>query len=258
VGSTTTSGNFTLQAGSTGGMAIMDGDASGGARLTLSNSSGYAYATLAGSAGTTGSKFWLSKDAVGDNGFWVETNVGSSGSGRMDLIGASESFSVNLTQTGNSAVVLPSESVGSDEILDEPGVANIQASSETSMTTGSVKTVASRTIVAPSSGYVFAVGTAQLKVYNYDSGSDRFWFGISDQINAWSGAVQETYIELPGVLPGGWYYYQAMAQGLFPVSSGTHTFHLNVLEEYGEGWVSARQLTLMYFPTAHGSVDLDD
>jgi hypothetical protein len=163
-----------------------------------------------------------------------------------------------MTEAETWAVQLPEDAIDRTEVFDEPGVASIQASAETSMTTGSVKTVAARTITVPNSGYVFAMGTAQLKIYNYDTGPDRFRFGVSQSQNAWSGAVQETYIELPSVLPGGWYYYQAVAQGLFQVSAGSHTFYLNVCEEDGEGWVSARQLTLMYFPTAYGTVDTDD
>ncbi|MBN2564612.1 MAG: hypothetical protein JXB46_02770 [Candidatus Eisenbacteria bacterium] len=102
------------------------------------------------------------------------------------------------------------------------------------------------------------MGTAELTMYLYDSSGVEVKSGISTSINGWSGAAQENVIDLPGILPGAWYHMQACAQGLFEVSAGNNTFHLNIQEINGDVRVSGRQLSVMFFPTAYGSVDTTD
>ena len=69
---------------------------------------------------------------------------------------------------------------------------------------------------------------------------------------------REYETELSNTLPAGTYHHHLTAQGLFEVSAGTHTFYMNAMRDYGVCYVTSRDLTLMYFPTAHGSVDLTD
>lgn len=51
---------------------------------------------------------------------------------------------------------------------------------------------------------------------------------------------------------------QAGEQGLFQVSEGNNTSHMNIQEINGDVRVSGRQLTVMFFPTAYGLVDVTD
>ena len=155
-------------------------------------------------------------------------------------------------------VKMPDDSVNEDERLNDPGVGSIQAANETNISPGKVVTIASRTINCPTDGYVFVIGTTEVRAYLYDSTGAEARFGISKSINAWSGEAEETRMRLPGVLPGATYYMQACAQGLFAVSAGNNTFHLNAQELNGDIYVSGRQLSVMFFPTAYGSVDTTD
>ncbi len=205
-----------------------------------------------------GGHLWLARNDSGTTGLSLEGNAHGNQEPRLLIQGSSRGLSFDMGNSGTLACNLPEDAISDYEIEDEPGVGSIQAGGEVDISPGNITTVASRTIVCPTSGYVFVIGTGELTMYLYDNSGVEVKSGISTSINAWSGAAQENTIDLPGVLPGGWYHMQACAQGLFAVSAGNNTFHMNIQEISGDVRVSARQLSVMFFPTAYGGVDTTD
>jgi hypothetical protein len=205
-----------------------------------------------------GGSLWLARDTEGDGGLYLDGNAGGTREPALYVSGSTRSARLDMRFEGTDSVLLPSDSIDKSETRDEPGVGSIQAGGELDINPGNVTTVASRTVICPTSGYVFVIGTGELTMYLYDNAGVEVKSGISTSVNAWSGAAQENTIDLPGVLPGGWYHMQACAQGLFAVDAGTNTFHMNIQEISGDVRVSARQLSVMFFPTAYGGVDTTD
>jgi len=262
VGSTATLGSLTVHGGSAANGAIrLQGEGTDGGSIYIDGGMGSTYVTLGptDSAGG-GGKLSLGRNSAGATGILLEGNYDHDEEPGLLMIGSTRTLQLYMGGGSNDySVYLPEDSINANEILDEPGVASIQASNSLDLTPGAITSVAARTMWVPNDGFVFAMGTAQVEIYNYDSASDCIWFGISESQNAWSGGAQEERIQLSaGSLTEGWYYFHAAVQGVFEVSAGEHTFYMNAQETSGECNVLARQLTLMYFPTAYGGVDTTD
>jgi len=207
---------------------------------------------------TGGGTLWLARDGIW-GGFYARGNWQGSGEPRVGIGGTVRSVTFDMSYEGTNCVDLPVDAIDAGETRDEPGVGSIQAANDLDLTYQNVTTVASRTIDVPTNGYVFVMGTAEVRMYaGGGGGACTAKFGASMSVNAWSDAAQEMTIALPGTMPEAWYYTQATAQGLFQVNAGSNTFHMNAQELYGEVWVGSRQLTVMFFPTAYGSVDTTD
>lgn len=231
-----------------------------GGVVTLRDETGMLQSVLMTDTSTGGGAYLsLFRNDSTDEGFVLDGNHGGTEEPRMDITGSSRSAVFDMGEEGDSSVELPSEAVNSSEMHDEPGVASIQADGWIILSQGNVTTVASRTMTTvPADGFVFVMGTAQVEMDNSVSQPHYAMFGISHLVNAWSSQAQETVIELPGGLPGAWYNFHVAVHGLFEVSAGSVTFHLNALEIDGVCAVRGRQLTLLYFPTSYGPVDVTD
>jgi len=262
VGSTATLGRLEVHGGSAANGAIrLEGEGTDGGSIYIDGGMGSTYVTLGPTDQSGGGgRLILGKNSEGTTGVLLEGNYNDNEEPGLLMIGSSRTLQLYMGGgSSDYSVLLPDDSINADEILDEPGIASIQASNSLDLTPGTITSVAARTVWVPDDGFVFAMGTAQVEIYNYDSASDCIWFGISESPNAWSGGAQEERIQLSaGSLTGGWYYFHAAVQGVFEVSAGEHTFFMNAQETSGECNVLARQLTLMYFPTAYGGVDTTD
>jgi len=83
------------------------------------------------------------------------------------------------------------------------------------------------------------------------------FFGVSDNSSSFEDN-QAIWVGLPYQLPGGSYWLPVTVHGLFEVSSaGDHTFYFLGSEHIASGtdnWVQDIQFSLVYFPTAYGTV----
>jgi len=258
VGSTATLGSLTVHGGSaTNGAIRLEGEGTDGGGIYIDNGSGATFVRV-GSSGD-GGYVSVGANTAGSGGVSIVGDGYGSGAGLIALYGPPHFAELNMGATeGDDAVVLPDEAINAYEILDEPGVASIQAAGWITLTNGNVTTVAARPIYTPASGYVFVMATAQLQMHNTPSQTHTAKFGVSEFQNAWSTHAQETYIQIPVGLAQGFYEQHVSASGMFAVGAGTYTFYLNALETSGDCEVTGRQLSLMYFPTAHGLVDTTD
>jgi hypothetical protein len=209
---------------------------------------------------------WMSPDFDGQGGFFQIKGSAASGGyiqaqGMDALAGAQASFRVEGTSdfgvyaglTGNESVVLPSSSVSSFEIANEPGVASAALEVGASLSTFPAN-VAIRTITAPTSGYVFATAAISLFQDHTSPGSTHTWCSISDTSGTQldDGLVRAS---IAGAAPSGAYGIPISLTRVFPVSAGPKTFYI-VCERGSNGSVGVedRHLDLIFIPTAYGTV----
>jgi len=230
-----------------------------GGSLDLQDENGIWTSTMGPDIEGTGGFFAVARDGAGNGGFIVDGNSFDTGAPTVYVSGPEREIVLDTSAEGNDSVRLPNDAVSSAELRDEPGIASIQSPTTYDLPTGSVRSVAVRTISnVPAAGYVVVMGTAHIELSNTDSNADRMWLGVSDLQNAFSNGAQEMMVGLPPGAATGIYHETATVHGVFSVDAGSHEFYLNALEESGNCAVVFRQLTLMYFPTAYGGVDLDD
>ena len=114
----------------------------------------------------------------------------------------------------------------------------------------------SRSITAPTSGYVLAIATGEL-VVNHSSGSaSTIQYSVSRDCDATPTAplTQQTNYGLPSAAITGTYRVPATVQGVFDVSAGTTTFCGYVNLGTGSAQIDDQNLTLLFVPTSYGSI----
>lgn len=142
---------------------------------------------------------------------------------------------------------------GASGIDDEAGVAGANSSTTTSLTS-SMTTLESSGIVAPSAGYVVAIGSCELLASHSLGTGDSAQIGVSDapgQFEATGAMVHK----LPSGTASGEYATTITTQAIFPVSVGSNVFYLTGQELAGSYNVGNRQLSLIFFPTTYGTVE---
>ena len=165
---------------------------------------------------------------------------------------------------GNDSVILPTSAIGRDEILDEPGLASRLRTLENDgelVVPESPGMLMSRTITTPGSGYVLAIAYVDL-----DGGDQRGEIGISPTVGLFGtetvhfgGSVPvEQWDESSRVNVQG--THSVSFHAVYTIGPGSYTFYLNGrnTDGYDNGTVRVHdaRLTLLYFPTAYGTVDV--
>lgn len=115
------------------------------------------------------------------------------------------------------------------------------------MPNGSTFTLCTRTITCPTAGYVVAIGTALF----YDL--DLFDSVVSMGIMTTDSPItidQDYEFEFSNLT-------SVTVQRVVDVVAGPHTFYLQAEALEDDIYSNKRKLTLMFFPTAYGSVDPD-
>jgi len=209
---------------------------------------------------------FIEPDIDGEGGFFTVYGPagsiivnGSSGTGTGPTLfgtGPSSAFTFDTNTTGDNSVMLPSSSVSAAEMFNEPGVASDVVESPVAIgTTDTV--IAARTITVPGPGYVLAIGTSDMEM-TYNGSTLNLLMGVTPSASIGFGGALDQQWYLPSGLPVGSYVNSMTAHALFPVSSaGSHTFYLMGTRIIGASTVNAydNQLTLVYLPTAYGTVD---
>jgi hypothetical protein len=153
--------------------------------------------------------------------------------------------------SGDPSVDLPADSISASEIADEPGVAGHQELF-TIILDGTLQALLSRTIDVPSNGYVLAVATASAEVQHSSGTASNAEFGISNTGSFLTGRVVVLF--LPASAVTGLYKMPVTVHSLFSVNAGSNTFEFLAREWLGVVNVSGVHLTLIYLPTAYGTV----
>jgi hypothetical protein len=174
-------------------------------------------------------------------------------SAKLHVLGDAR-ISDTLTVTapaGDAAVQLPGDSISAPEILDEPGLASDQRVGSTTMTPAATVTLATRTITVPAAGYVLAQASAAVESGviiglcqpSLSISKDTSPTAESGGFTCALGSLDKNVISFHAV---------------FAVSAGANTFTLSGLSFANNSNVSTRRLTLLYLPTAYGTVDVED
>ena len=255
VGSLTQNGYLRVyQNGAAGDIAEFTQDGTDGGAMNISDRSGNIICSINNDSSGEGGYFYVNR-ATSYAGFTVDGNYGNSNDPRVSITGATSSAVFDMSTTGNNSVALPADAVSNSEILDEPGVASNGENASTLI--GADPTVIlSRSITVPASGYVLVMSSCQLTLIHSTGTASRAELGVSDN-NTSFPYNQDIMAGLPGGAASGTYYIPVTTHGLFTVASaGTYTYYF--LGDLFDAAANFRswdpQLTLVYIPTAYGSV----
>jgi len=238
--------------GSTVPIVDIQDDGDDGGAIWLRDASGHTHASINPDFDGDGGYLYLTRSASGI-GFIVDGNDAGTEEPSVEILGSSRSAVFQMKDSGDASVSLPNDAISDMEMLDEPGVASNKEGTGSVTLTGGIDILLFRSIIAPDSGYVLVIGTAQSGA-NHSSGT-MSWarFGVSDV----SGSLpnnQDVSFQLPSGASSGQYYFATTVHGLFEVTPGSHTFYLLAEEGMGNWVAHDMQLTLIYFRSAYGTV----
>ena len=157
----------------------------------------------------------------------------------------------HVTGSGDADVQLPTDAISASEILDEPGIASQELNSTIGLPLNVWDTLLTRTCTFPTSGYVVVLATCEVGFYIERAEVE---FGISDS----SGTAPHSYLfDTWGDPSGGFvaYDYRVITiHETFAVSPGVN--HLSFVAKSRDGSADVRdaRITVMFFPTAYGTV----
>ena len=222
-----------------------------GASLSLYEENGAVLGELQPDIAGDGGYFRVLAD-VG-NAFTVDGNVGSGS--RTTMAGGVTASVFDTGLTGSAAVSLPTNAIQDTEMLDEAGMSNNANGSPVATPTGATVTM-SRSITAPTDGYVLAIATGELILNHVTGATSTIQYSVSRDCDATPTAplTQQTNYGLPTGAATGTYRVPSTVQGIFDVPSGTTTFCAYVNVTSGSSSIDDQNLSLIFVPTAYGSI----
>jgi len=192
------------------------------------------------------------RDDLSNTGIDLNGNWAGSQSSRVSIFGTASSIVLTTDVTGDASVQVPTNAISASEALDEPGVAALAQNVSTVLSLG-INVISSRTITAPASGYVMVIASAQFHAQHTSGTYSNAFFGVSDNSTSFPDNQDFQHL-IPITAVSGGYGSSVTVHGLFQVGSGSHTFYFLARESSGDHTVNDRQLTLVYLPTAYGTV----
>lgn len=186
-------------------------------------------------------------------GIDLNGNWGGSGEPALLVMGSSRSARFEMEETGDESVVLPADAISSAEIMDEPGVAGYSYTSTVSLSPGS-NAVGSRTITVPCGGYILVIGSGQADTQHTTGNYTDIDVGVSSNSTNLP-STQNNMLTIPSSAPSGGYNFPVASHGLFEVNeAGSYTFYMLAWLYSGEVAIRDPNLTLLFTPTAYGTV----
>ena len=255
LGSSSFDGQFELwAAGSANRIATVYNHGAGGA-VELYDTAGVTHMILEPDISGGGAGFFMVTNGTVFDGFWVEGNEFGDGDAAVVISGSGSYTEFDASLSGNDSVSLPAGAIYDVEILDEPGAGSDTGYPLSALSlTGAVDIIASRAITAPSSGYVLLIASCQANV-THSSGSSTFVdFGVSNVSDTFSD-TQDLTIQIPSAAASGVYDYPVTSHGLFPVGAGSSTFYFLGDEGTSTASVNDVHFTVLFIPTAYGTID---
>ena len=183
----------------------------------------------------------------------------STGGAYMKLEDSSGTKSIVLTpgaSSGNATASFPNDAIARDEIWDEPGVAQDIDSLSTTMLSGTGHEIMSRTIDCPRGGFVMVMATAEVNLPHFNGTATTVELGVSD-VSGILSSEQKRRVTFSSAMPTGSYTQIVQVQKIFSVDGvGPRTFYFIGSKISGVSNPSTDHVTLslVYFPTAYGSV----
>ncbi len=165
-----------------------------------------------------------------------------------------------VSELGDSAVILPNNAIGSDELQNESGLAGTFSSQTIFLTQcGPMQTLTSVTITIPAAGYILLSGTSTLEAYGSNSRNQ----SIMQIDEAEGGSYTAPFYAVTGSgnydSPSRRHYYSMAVQRIYTKEAGTYTFYLEAQphpQNGGDGRTNMMNptLTATYIPSAYGAI----
>jgi len=186
-------------------------------------------------------------------GLYVDGNSNGTGQPAVSIMGSDRYAIFDMSQEGENSVWLPNESVSSAETSDEPGVASYTSQYGVGLGT-SLTTIASQSITTPGAGYILVIATCNLGIAHVNGVASHGVIGTSDNDLSFPDN-QNLYVDYPATAATGSYFVPATCHGLYyNAYGGTFTYYLLGIRTTGGYNSFENQLSLVYIPTAYGSV----
>jgi len=157
---------------------------------------------------------------------------------------------LHVVGTGNSSVQLPDNAIYDVEILDEPGIGANSKTTEYENSYGSWFTVLERTCNFPTTGYAVVIATCEYRGYLRE-------LSVSFGITCNSSIAPHSYKrEFLTTELGAYGMTETFTvHEVFEVSSGSNVVSFLFKNDgNSRGWISDAGITIMFFPTAYGTV----
>ena len=189
--------------------------------------------------------------------FTIDGNYDNTQAPRVTITSETMSMLFDASTAGNDSVVLPVNSIGSAEILNEAGVAEYEfsASEILSADPGVVDLIGATTITAPADGNVLVIASCVVRLEHVNGAPTDAVLGVSPDLTLTGN--RDIDVTLDPSFPTGTVDIPFSTHGVFPVTAGTHTFNfLGDQNTTDFGQVRARdiQLSAVYLPSAYGNV----
>lgn len=157
--------------------------------------------------------------------------------------------------TGNDAVELPQDAIGSLEISNEAGVvSSSEGLSSVTLSGSGIDTLLFQTITAPDTGFLLIIGSAQPIVSHTNGSQSSATFGL--MVDGSIPSNQDLSLLLPSSAASGGYHSPVTVHLLVPVGAGAHdvVFWGWHTSSGGTFDIYDMQLSAVYLPTAYGTV----
>jgi hypothetical protein len=178
--------------------------------------------------------------------------------GSLTLSSQINSMTLSAGLTGDQSVNFPVGAINSQEIFNEPGVAETANSAGSGGLTPNpsvIDILGSTTLNCPSNGYVIVIASAEVAIPHTFGLASNVALGVSMSSTSIPPNGDLT-IRLDESLPLGDYEFPVTPQAIFPVSAGSNTFYLlgdqNHIGSFAS--VSDIQISALFVATAYGSV----
>ncbi len=203
-------------------------------------------------ASGTGGYFRVKRNTASD-AFTVDGNYAGTGDAAVYIYGASRQVTFRMDQNGDNSVQLPNDAISAAEIDDEPGVASATYDGPYKYLDSGFTSLVSRTIVNPGADYCLVIGTCEARLQHVTGTISRADFGVSTVVNAW-GDNQDNSLIIPSTVPTGEFFFPVTVHAVFDAASGSDIFYFLAKEHSGNVSVYDAQISILYVPTAYGTV----
>lgn len=241
-------------------LAIIGQEASGAGELKLNGPVGVPTHRMEYDNSIDGGGFFLlGRNDSGNAGIILDGNRFDSEASFLSVAGPQRTIILDSSVSGNSSVVLPIESIVSQEIQNEAGVAENSTNSTVSLTANSLvmDNIASVTVNAPSNGYVLVIASLELSANHVAGSTTSVNIGVSTSPTSLptNGDVET---RLGSTLPTGGYDHAVTVHSVFSATAGSNTYYLNGDLNTGSSTATAldTQLSAIFIPTAYGSTSI--
>ncbi|MCX6831852.1 MAG: hypothetical protein NT028_06905 [candidate division Zixibacteria bacterium] len=197
----------------------------------------------------------IARNAAGTAGFYVDGNTGTE-EPKVSVLGNSRSAIFDMSENGDSSVMLPEGAINSTECSNEAGAVNYRRTTSAILDT-TITTIITRSIVCPSDGLVVVIATGTFILTHTVGIGDYVLTGVSNVSNNFELGTYAWGV--PPLATAANYDNCLTVHGYFTVDAGLNTFYfLGKRLNAGSGVAGNASMTLMFFPTWYGGFKSGD